>query len=272
MDGAGPRDDLPSVRNPDGGLPATRRVPSLVLPRPRRSGWSLLLAILLHGALLGGLLFSRWQELLTWEEIVPGSTSDRREGGGGGGGGIQVVTLPAWRAPVPQVTPALPAAPVPPPEAEATPEPEPTPPVAATDSVEADSAQAGRTPGLGGTGTGGGLGSGTGTGRGSGSGPGSGTGSGGGTAGAGSGAMPPEPRQLILPPLDYPEGLRGRSIAVTFWVNTDGRVERVALEPEIEDRGFQRKFVSVMRSYRFRPARSAEGSPIPGKTTITITF
>jgi TonB family protein len=66
--------------------------------------------------------------------------------------------------------------------------------------------------------------------------------------------------------------MRGRTIAVTFWVNTDGTVERVTVEPEIGDRGFERKLIAVMRNYRFRPARSAEGTPIPGTTTISVTF
>lgn len=77
---------------------------------------------------------------------------------------------------------------------------------------------------------------------------------------------------MILPPLDYPRDLRGQSVAVTFWVSAQGRVERVALEPEIDDRGFAKKFAEVMRNYKFKPARSAEGVAIAGVTTVTITF
>jgi TonB family protein len=66
--------------------------------------------------------------------------------------------------------------------------------------------------------------------------------------------------------------MRGRTIAVTFWVGTDGRVQRVVLDPGIDDRGFERRFVDVMRNYRFRPARSPDGSPIPGTTTVTVSF
>lgn len=84
--------------------------------------------------------------------------------------------------------------------------------------------------------------------------------------------MPPEPRQVILPPLDYPRSMRGRTVAVTFWVRVDGRVERVELAPEIDDRGFAKKFVEVMRNYRFRPARSADGVAVAGTTTVSVTF
>jgi TonB family protein len=66
--------------------------------------------------------------------------------------------------------------------------------------------------------------------------------------------------------------MRGRTVAVTFWVATDGRVERVALDPEPEDRGFGRKLSDVMRNYRFRPARSADGQVIAGTTTVSVTF
>jgi TonB family protein len=66
--------------------------------------------------------------------------------------------------------------------------------------------------------------------------------------------------------------MRGRSVTVTFWIGTDGRVERVSLDPPIDDRGFQRKFIEVMRNYRFRPARGPDGAVAPGVTTVTVTF
>lgn len=66
--------------------------------------------------------------------------------------------------------------------------------------------------------------------------------------------------------------MRGQTIAVTFWVGTDGRVERVAMEPEIQDGGFAKKFAEVMRNYRFRPARGPDGTVIPGTTTVSVTF
>jgi len=84
--------------------------------------------------------------------------------------------------------------------------------------------------------------------------------------------MPPFPRQLILPPTDYPRNLRGLTVAVTFWVAADGRVERVALEPKPDDRGFAKRLIEVMMHYRFRPARSADGLPIPGTTTVSVSF
>jgi hypothetical protein len=84
--------------------------------------------------------------------------------------------------------------------------------------------------------------------------------------------MPPEPRQLIVPPFDYPRSMRGLSVDVNFFVRADGRVERVVFIPEIPDRAYAKKLEDVMRAYRFRPARSAEGLPVAGNTVVRVSF
>lgn len=252
----------------EAGAERLPRTFAVLLPTPRRSAWTAVFSLLLHVVLIGLLVFGHWRALLTWAPALrAGDPSITERGGGGGGGGIREIALPAYRPPATPV-----AAPVIAPPVAPTPVPVVAPPpptqAAVVDTTASPSAAAGQ----GGTGTGGGSGSGTGTGQGSGTGAGRGPGTGPGTGGEAGKGIAPEPRQLILPPLDYPRSLRGRTIAVTFWVNTDGRVERVALDPDMEDRGFQRKFVEVMRNYRFRPARSAEGVVIPGTTTVSITF
>ncbi len=227
--------------------------------------------MLVHVALVGLLVLAQWRGLVAWQAAAAEATDAARRGGGGGGGNIQVVAMPAYRAlAAPRSEPSLTApSPVP-----VTPPKEVSPPVepeAVVSAPPADSASP-ASPGQGGTGSGGGSGSGTGTGHGSGTGPGAGPGTGGGAAAGLGRAVPPEPRQLILPPLDYPGAMRGRTVAVTFWVNVDGRVERVELDQPIDDRGFQKKFVEVMRNYRFRPARGPDGLVVPGVTTVTVTF
>ena len=82
----------------------------------------------------------------------------------------------------------------------------------------------------------------------------------------------PEPRQLILPPFDFPKAMRGLTIEVNFFVLADGRVDHVVLVPDIPDRGYAKKFDDAMRSYRFRPARSPDGTPIPGVAIVHISF
>ncbi len=245
------------------------------LPPPRRSAWGGIASVLLHLLLLVAVVAANWRQVLSWAPVTQLGNPNEAEGGGGGGGSIRPVALPAFERPSapsvrerPREQPVIAPPVVTPPEPEVVPPPaEPAVAIsAAPDSIPSASA------GQGGPGMGGGRGSGIGPGQGSGVGPGSGSGTGPGRGGAGGRGTPPEPRQVILPPLDYPGGLRGRTIAVTFWVGTDGRVERVALDPEIEDRGFARKFAEVMKNYRFRPARSPDGVAIAGTTTVSVTF
>lgn len=84
--------------------------------------------------------------------------------------------------------------------------------------------------------------------------------------------MPPEPRQLVLPPSDYPKDLRGRTLEVTFWVDAQGKVEHIQVVPAIAQGGFAKKFEETMRNYRFRPARSPEGAPVAGSLTVKVAF
>ena len=144
------------------------------------------------------------------------------------------------------------------------PDTQPSVAVAPPDSAGAS----GATSGGAGPGTGPGAGGGTGGGAGTGAGPGVGAG----RIGEGGRGRPPEPRQLVIPPSDFPKELRGRRIEVTFFVAADGRVEHIDVVPAIAEGGFARKFDQTMRNYRFRPARSAAGAPVAGSTTITISF
>ena len=250
--------------------------PSVLLPKPRKSPWSGLGSLLLHTLLIGAIVLANWREVLSWSPVTEMGDPDKERGGGGGGGSIREVALPAFQRPAappavapPPPPPPLPVVPVPEPEPVVLPPPPPQP--TSTVSATPDSVPSAST-GQGGPGSGGGKGSGVGPGTGSGTGPGSGSGTGPGTGGEGGRGFPPEPRQLILPPLDYPKSMRGRTVAVTFWVATDGRVERVALDPQPEDGGFAKKLSEVMRNYRFRPARSPDGQVIPGTTTVSVTF
>ena len=66
--------------------------------------------------------------------------------------------------------------------------------------------------------------------------------------------------------------LRGRSLQVHFWVDTQGRVTRVRVEPEIKDAAYRAQFVALLREYVFEPARKLDGTRVDGETTITITL
>jgi protein TonB len=243
--------------------------PTLELRLPRqRVGGPLVLTLLLHVLLIGLLVTSIGRSL---ERAVAAGRSATTRGGGGGGGrehGVAYISLPAAPAPAPtpvreRRTPVV-THPIPP-----VVTPRVLPPPAPAETASAPSAATtGPTTGSGTQGSGEGTGGGTGTGAGPGVGPGVGEGTGG-EMGRGSS---PEPRQLVLPPADYPKDMRGRQVEVTFYVTVDGRVDRIDVAPEIRDGGFARRFAEAMRNYRFRPARSAGGAPVPGTTTVTVFF
>ena len=248
--------------------------PRLVIPVPRRrTAWAFGLALALHLALAAFLVSDTGR---VWvRALAPGAVTRAQRGGGGGAGGreqgVAYISLPAAPAPRPVASPKRsqvvprpePAAPVPPPV---------VPPATDTARVTAPAAAAAGEIAGAGAGEGAGAGPGAGGGEGGGTGGGVGVGKGPGADGGGSGETAPEPRQLVLPPADYPKEMRGRRVEVTFYVAADGRVERISVAPEIRDGGFARKFEEAMRNYRFRPARSPEGTPVPGITTVTVFF
>lgn len=194
-------------------------------------------------------------------------------GGGGTGGSVAFITPPAAPPPPAPVVEAVevPVVPVVTPTVvpEPTPEPVETPVVAVRPDTLA--AGAGGSAGTGG-GSGGGAGTGQGIGTGSGTGAGSGGGSGGGVGGGGRAGSPPMTQQLIVPPLDHPRSLRGRTLEVTFQIDRTGRVTDIAVAPPITDRGYSRKFDEVMRGYRFRPARDPDGGTVAGVLTVEVSF
>ena len=112
--------------------------------------------------------------------------------------------------------------------------------------------------GTGSAGSGGGAGGGTGTGVGTHAGP--------GTGGDGGYIVAPKVIGLIVPP----DCARGQ-FAVSFSIDTRGRVDRVDVDPLPTDGGCRREFMARMREYRFEPARTAEGRPVAGVTRIDIT-
>jgi hypothetical protein len=83
--------------------------------------------------------------------------------------------------------------------------------------------------------------------------------------------LPPEPKFIIVP-ADRPKSVRGREFAVHFWVDARGRVTKVEVDPEIEDREYRRRFLDQMYQFQFTPARTLDGRPIDGHIVIPITL
>lgn len=190
-------------------------------------------------------------------------------GGGGKGGTFIAVVPPAAPAVVPVETPPV----VTPPAVTPTVVPTPTPVETTPTEIPPPAAAPGAAPaGAGsGGGTGGGTGTGTGTGTGSGVGPGSGGGTGGGV-GTGKTGMPPESRSMMIPPIDPPKSMRGKTVDVVFTISADGRVTDLVVTPPITDRDFAKKFDEIMRTYRFRPARDADGNAVASTYPFQFTF
>ncbi len=196
-------------------------------------------------------------------------------GGGGGGGGAEVryVELPPIAAAGARTT--VPA------EDQRSPPVEITLPRPAVSRVSEPATSlpplgqvvpapvVGRGPGTGGgtgagSGTGGGVGSGAGTGVGRGEGPGVG-------GGEGGTVLPPEPKFIIVP-ADRPGSVRGMEFQVHFWVDRQGKVTKVEVDPDIEDAAYRRKFLDQMFQFQFTPARTLDGRAIDGHIIIPITL
>lgn len=241
---------LPPTTGPSRPAP-----PPLRLPASRRRPGGFIASLVLHGIIL--LLIGRFG--VQW---VLGGGDDRfgpRGGGGGAGGAVHLVDLPAAAAPAA-------AAPVQQPAVHPPPQPDPAitlpPPTLKPLSMTVAPAVASAGTASDGTtgqgpGTGGGTGSGVGPGIGNDSGPGS---------GGNGGYIGPGLRTMILPPAC----MRG-SVRVSFAIAPDGRVTRVAVDPEPKDGVCRRELVDKMMGYQFLPAHGRDGRAVAGTYQMTLT-
>ncbi len=84
--------------------------------------------------------------------------------------------------------------------------------------------------------------------------------------------LAPRPRYTVLPPLDRPASVRGKSFEVRFWVDEFGRVTRVKVSPEIPDAEYRKRFLALMYEYSFEPARRPDGTPVAAQAILAITL
>lgn len=265
-----------------------RSLPALGLPRGREDRRASALASLLVHVLIVMLLITPFAVHHAIVEQPQGAGGPGPAGGGGGGHGgnggapmterlqfMQVAPQAAPVAPVPPPTVQVPPTPVPPPEPVKV-EPQPKPPVEPTVAVVAPATapQVAPLPGIGGgtghdgtngsgPGTGGGVGTGVGTGRGAGVGS--------GTGGGSQPNYPPEPIEFFLPPLPQPNNVRGFHLVAEFDVDETGRVRNFDFTPT-RNGDYNRHLQEVLRSMRFRPGHTPDGTPIRMKTQITYDF
>jgi protein TonB len=266
-------------------LPAT----GLPVERQDRRGWGLFSA-LVHALIIALLLSPAALHTGDVIERPQGAGGPGPAGGGGGGkrgtGGIQEkvkyvavapqpepVVKPAVTPP-PVVVPPTPKPVIPPPEV--VKQPDPIPEVKPAD-VKAEAAKAeptAPTPGTGGgtgrdgsagsgPGSGGGVGSGIGTGRGSGIGP--------GTGGGNQVNYPPTPTELFIPPLPMPSKVRGFHLIAEYDVDETGKVLHFTFTGT-PDGGYNRRLEEVLKSFKFRPGTTPDGTPIRMKAQIIYDF
>ncbi|HMA45368.1 MAG TPA: hypothetical protein VKO86_15200 [Gemmatimonadales bacterium] len=222
--------------------------PHLRLPRPRRRPGGVVASLVLHALILLSLV----RFGVDWIAGTGDGAGPR--GGGGAGGSARYVELPGLPAPPPpRVAAAVPLATVVPPD------PVPVKPETPVPDVPVVPPAALPTPAATGAGTGGGPGQGPGTGGGAGGGTGGGVGtdSGPGRGGAGEYITPPYARTVLLPA----DCARGR-FTVRFWVEADGRVSQVAVEPPPKGGGCRREMQDKMLGYQFLPARTRDGRAV----------
>jgi hypothetical protein len=227
------------------------------------------LSMLFHGLLLL-VIISPWFRRY---HVFSANGSDAPGFGGGGGAGEQYIALPALRpetqtATTPVVKPVETPV-VPPPVITPTEIPPPTP---APDSVPQPQTQSSPDQaGAAGSQTGG-AGGGSGGGNNGGNGPGTGSGAGAGPGGSLRGT-PPRDRRFVSPPLDgIPRELRGAVLTVQWFVDADGRVDRIETTPPLGNSAYSRRFEEAMLAWVFVPGRDSIGRAVPSIYSTTITL
>lgn len=216
----------------------------------RKQGAGAAIATVVH-VVIALLMFWKGAEALL--ELGAGGAGPRGGGGGGGRSVATFFTLPATAGPQ--------AVDVPPPPTVVV--NQLTIPVVKVEDLAhievPNQDMSAATPIGSGQGTTGGPGSGPGTGGGTGTGTGTGTGSadGPGTGGEGGYIFPANPLGIILPA----SCARGR-FAVRFWVEVDGRVSRVEVDPPPRDAGCRKEMSDRMMGYKFRPATTRDGQAV----------
>jgi protein TonB len=276
-------------RGPSAGVRRVRRLPATGMPvkaEGRRT--SSVVSVLIHLLIILLIAMPVASHTGDVKEVPQGAGGAGPAGGGGGGhngnGGVQERVHYVAVAPAPTPTPAAVVPPViPPPQAKPvvpppavvppTPAPEPIKPdikVAEAKPAELTAPTAGTGGGSGhdgssgnGPGSGGGVGSGVGTGRGSGTGP--------GTGGGVQANYPPSTTELFLPPLPYPDKVRGFHLVAEFDVDSTGKVLNYTFTPT-RDGGYNRRLDEVLKNTKFRPGTTPDGRPIRMKAQIIYDF
>jgi hypothetical protein len=225
------------------------------LPLPgRRQGPAATVSLVAHVAIAVVVL---WHGAALFAPGAGGAGDAGLPGAGGGRPAVSWFTLPTPSTPLALDVPPPPSVPAVIVPATALPDPvkidarllQLAPPLL---SASAPPPVAGGT----GTGMGGGPGTGMGTGTGADAGPGS---------GGDGGYIPAFARGGV----SVPACARG-DFQLRFWIEVDGRVLRVEVDPSPKDPRCRREMLAQLRAYKFRPAMTRDGRPVASVYQIRL--
>jgi TonB family protein len=77
---------------------------------------------------------------------------------------------------------------------------------------------------------------------------------------------------VVFPFEEPPAALRGTEVRARFWVDARGQVQKVVIEPPIEDSSFRKKLLERLSQWTFYPARTVDGRAVAGQVLVTIPY
>jgi hypothetical protein len=83
---------------------------------------------------------------------------------------------------------------------------------------------------------------------------------------------PPMPTDIIMPPPDIPDDVKGQTYSVLFLINERGQVVADSAPGlTTADTRWLNRFLDRLRRYHFRPARM-NGCAVPARFSLSLTF
>jgi hypothetical protein len=80
---------------------------------------------------------------------------------------------------------------------------------------------------------------------------------------------PPTPDFLTIPPMPKPRSVIGQTVQMTFEVDEHGRVTAFEMTPT-SDEAYNERIRQQFLDGQFRPAVRSDGTPVPGRATLTL--
>jgi hypothetical protein len=82
---------------------------------------------------------------------------------------------------------------------------------------------------------------------------------------------PPTPMKLLTPPLPMPDRVRGFHLVAEFDVDETGKVVDFKFTPT-GDSGYNRRLEEMLKTFKFRPGTTRDGTPIRMKAQVVYDF